>query len=421
MIVQPTLASKPTSDTQEHVKPWQALSQSLTFQSLDQKLWWEALGAVAGASMSRTGYSIEAQYKNLLLIYSTLIPSLGPYYACNQASRTWIDCMANPDGPLDISVNYQENSKCAFRMTIEPVGIHAGTQSDPVNELAAKQLLQNLDRIQPGADLSWFDHFEQVVVKNCDARQHRDTIQLIGCKSQHVVGVDFQDGLFMVKAYVSPLLSSAMTGKNFLEVMFGSLRTLSEEMNLNLDLKLVEEYLTGKDGVLGEKTYVSFDCKSPSESRIKIYSAMWVSSLNEVRDLWTLGGRLAGSMIEDGFAVVKKAWHLLLPRHLPNGDQSSRITVNFNWELSPKDGSISPKLYFLVDEDFDEHVSSAVVSLFNDLGWTDNAETHLSLEKEVYSIREFNGRTNVYIWLAIAYSAKGPYITVYSNPLEGAC
>ena len=52
------------------------------------------------------------------------------------------------------------------------------------------------------------------------------------------------------------------------------------------------------------------------------------------------------------------------------------------WELSPKDGSIAPKLYFLVDEDFDEHVSKAVVSLFRDLGWTKNADTHLSLEKE---------------------------------------
>ena len=254
--------------------------------------------------------------------------------------------MANLDGPLDVSVNYQENSKCAFRMTMEQVGIHAGTESDPVNELAAKQLLQNLDRMQTGADLTWFDHFEQIVVKNSDARRHQDTIQSITCKSQHVVGVDFQDGPFTVKAYVSPLLSSAMTG------------------------------------VLGEKTYVSFDCKRPTESRIKIYSALWVSSLEEVRDLWTLGGRLTGPMIEEGFAIVEKAWHLLLPRRLPNGEESGRMTVNFNWELSPKDGSIAPKLYFLVDEDFDEHVSKVVVSLFKGLGWAKNAESHLSLEKE---------------------------------------
>lgn len=290
--------------------------------------------------------------------------------------------MANPDGPLDVSINYQENSKCAFRMTMEPVGIHAGTETDPVNELAAKQLLQNLDRMQTGADLTWFDHFEQIVVKNSDARRHQDTIQSITCKSQHVVGVDFQDGPFTVKAYVSPLLSSAMTGTSFLEVMFGSLRSLTEKMSLRLDLKPVEDYLTGKDGVLGEKTYVSFDCKRPTESRIKIYSALWVSSLEEVRDLWTLGGRLTGPMIEEGFAIVEKAWHLLLPRRLPNGGESSRITVNFNWELSPKDGDIAPKLYFLVDGDFDEHVSKVVVSLFKGLGWAKNAETHLSLEKE---------------------------------------
>ena len=382
MTAQSTVSNGSTSEVQQIAQPWQALSQSLIFQSPDQKLWWDRLGPVAGISMSRTGYSIAAQYKNLLLLYSTLIPSLGPFTAPNQNSRTWVDCMANADGPLDVSVNYQQNSKCTFRMTIEPVGVDAGTPNDPVNELAAKQLLKNLDRAQPGLDLTWFKHFEQLMVKNSDARQHWDSVGPIGCRSQHVVGVDLHDGSFTTKVYVSTLLNSAVTGQNFIGVMFGSLRMLSEKMKLRLQLGVVEEYLKCKDGVLGEKTYVSFDCKSPTESRIKIYSAMWVDSLEEARDLWTLGGRLTGPLIEEGFAVVEQAWNLLLPRRLPNGEQSSRITVNFNWELSPEDGSVAPKLYFLVDEDFDEHVSSAVLSLFQRLGWTENAQTHRSLEKE---------------------------------------
>ena len=383
MTVRSTPTENITSKTQQNTTPWQALNKVLPFQSTDHKQWWEKLGPVTAESLRLSKYGIDAQYKNLLLLWSTLIPALGPFHAQYGKDRTWIDCMANPDGPLDVSINYQRNHKCTFRMTIEPVGLHAGTDSDPVNELAAKQLLQNLNHIQPELDLTWLDHLDQIVIKNSDARRQWDIIGPIRCRSQNVVGLDFRDGLFTTKAYISPLLNSAVNGGNFMQIMFGNLRSLSKKMDLRLELDMMEEYLTGKNGVMGEKTYVSFDCKSPTESRIKIYSALWVENLEQVRDLWTLGGRLKGSLIEEGFVVVEKAWNALLPRRLPSKEETtSRITVNFNWELSPKDGSIAPKLYFLVDEDFDEHVSNAVTSILEGLGWHESAATHRQVEKD---------------------------------------
>jgi DMATS type aromatic prenyltransferase len=362
-------------------QPWRVLSQFLPPQSIDHQLWWNKLAPVIGSSLSRTGYDIDAQYQSLLLVHSAIIPALGPFLNHESSNMTWTDCMANSMGPLDVSVNYQNDSKCAFRITIEPVGPYAGTDSDPVNEIAAKQLLQTLSHIQQGLDFSWFDHFDPMLIKNREARQHWHAISHIPCKSQTVVGIDLHEGHFTVKPYLSPLLNAAATGGDFLQTMFNKLRTLSSP---KLNLSVVEEYLSlRKDSVLAEKTYLSFDCKSPRESRIKIYTAMDMTSLEEVHELWTLGGRLSGPDIDNGFDMVSKMWNMIYPKPLAGGQLRESLTVNFNWELSPKDGSVAPKAYFLVDRDLDEHVSSALVSLFKEFGWKNHIKTHLTLEQEV--------------------------------------
>lgn len=376
-----TFTAPPPLERPMTKQPWRVLSQFLPPQSIDHQLWWNKLAPVIGSSLSRTGYDIDAQYQSLLLVHSAIIPALGPFLNHESSNMTWTDCMANSMGPLDVSVNYQNDSKCAFRITIEPVGPYAGTDSDPVNEIAAKQLLQTLSHIQQGLDFSWFDHFDPMLIKNREARQHWHAISHIPCKSQTVVGIDLHEDHFTVKPYLSPLLNAAATGGDFLQTMFNKLRTLSSP---KLNLSVVEEYLSlRKDSVLAEKTYLSFDCKSPRESRIKIYTAMDMTSLEEVHELWTLGGRLSGPDIDNGFDMVSKMWNMIYPKPLAGGQLRESLTVNFNWELSPKDGSVAPKAYFLVDRDLDEHVSSALVSLFKEFGWKNHIKTHLTLEQEV--------------------------------------
>ncbi|PKX94928.1 fumigaclavine A dimethylallyltransferase easL [Aspergillus novofumigatus IBT 16806] len=385
-----------------HEEPWKVLSRYLPSQSCDHQLWWERLAPVIGSSLGLTDYGLGAQYRNLLLIYSIVIPSLGPFPNKNGAKSTWIDCMANNAGPLDVSVNYQQGSKCAFRITVEPVGLHAGDQSDIINELAPKSLLQNLNHIQPDIDFTWFDHLDRTLILNTQqARQYWSLMEHLPCKSQTVIGLDLHEDSFTVKPYLSPLLNAAATGDNFLRVMFDNLRDLCSTSNLKLGLSKVEEYLSSTTHkIQGEKTYLSFDCKSPAQSRIKIYSAV------------------DGLDIDNGFRIVEKMWNRIYRCQMPAAKSREFLTVNFNWEVSPKDGNVAPKAYFLVSDDYDKHISLAVIDLFQELGWEDHIHRHKALEKVAYSAHDLEGRTDIYVWLAFAYSTgSGPYVTVYTNPL----
>ncbi|KAF9887237.1 hypothetical protein FE257_010365 [Aspergillus nanangensis] len=361
--------------------PWQVLARLLSSPSPDHQLWWNNLSPVIGSSLDESGYSIDAQYRTLLMIHHAIIPALGPFPHRDRTNVSWVDCMANSTGPLDISVNYQNDAKCTFRLTLEPVGPYAGTESDLVNETAGKQLLQVLCQLQPGMDLAWLDHLDPMIVKNREARQYWKAISHLPCKSQTVIGLDFhKDSSFTVKPYLSPLVKAVATGADFFQSMFQYLATVP---NAKLNLALLEQYMgSSKHSFQPEKTYLSFDCKSPSESRVKIYTAMDMTSLEEVYDLWSLGGRLSGPDIEKGFEIVTKMWTGIYPKPLAGGERRTSLTVNFNWELSPKDGSVAPKAYFLVDRDLDANVSDALVSLFTDLAWHSHVKTHLALDRE---------------------------------------
>lgn len=381
---QPTKTATQIAAIAESQKPWVLLSRVLQFQSPDHKLWWDRLAPVIGPTLEHTGYSRDAQYRNLLVIYSALVPSLGPFPNQTRSNLTWKGVLPNDSGPLEASVNYQQGPKAVFRIAIEPIGPHAGTEADPVNEFAAKQMLQRLCLIQPGVDFTWFDHLSPAIgIDGPEARKNWDSISHLPFKSHTTMGLDLNEGNFTAKSYLGPFVRSAITGKEGINIIFDGLRQLRDTNLLNLDWSAVEKYmLANREKLLVEKSYVSFDCKSPAQSRIKLYAEAHVTSLTEVYDYWTLGGHLQGTDIEKGFEIIEKMWKSLYHKELPNGKHREAMRVQLNWEMSPKDGSVVPKMYFLVRDDYDVHVSSAVVDLFEDLGWDEHIQTHKTIEKE---------------------------------------
>ncbi|PTU23109.1 hypothetical protein P175DRAFT_0475009 [Aspergillus ochraceoroseus IBT 24754] len=423
---------------------WKVLDRTLHFPNSDHKLWWDRLAPVLGPSLHLAGYDIEAQYRSLLAIYSAIIPSLGPFPNSNRTNVTWTHALCNKAGPLEASINYQQGAKCAFRLGVEPVGPYAGTDADPINEVAGKQLLQRLSHVQPGGvvDLSLFDYFASALgVDAHAARTHWDSLAGFPCKSHTVVGVDFHHHHhhgappFTVKSYFGTFVKSVVAETDVLRLTFDSFRRLlccpsstrpaaaaADDDDLHFDFSQVEEYVSAnRDRFMLEKSYVAFDCKAPAQSRVKVYVMASVASLREVYDFWTLGGRLRGADLEAGFGIVKRVWNAIYPQQLPSGGHREAMQIQVNWEMSLKNASVVPKIYLLVADDYDEHVSNAVVDLFEDLGWTEHIQTHRLLEKEAYSIHGdcgFQGRTDCYLWLAFAYSGRsGPYITVYTNPV----
>lgn len=365
-------------------KPWVLLTRVLQFQSADHKLWWDRVAPVIGPTLEHCGYSLDAQYRNLLVIYAAVVPNIGPFPNKDRTNLTWKGILPNDDGPLESSVNYQRGPKAVFRIGTEPIGPYAGTELDPINEFAVKQMLQRLCLIRPGIDLTWFDHLSPaIVIDGHDARKNWDSIAHLPFKSHTIIGLDLNEAGFTVKPYLGPAVKSVVTGVEGINIIFDSLRQLRDTKLLNIDCSAVENYLLSNRGKLFiERSYVSFDCKFPAQSRIKLYTEAIVTSLTEVYDFWTLGGHLSGPDIESGFKMIEKAWNSIYPRELPNGKPRESMQIQVNWEMSPKNGNIAPKVYLLVKDNYDEHVSTTVVDLFEELGWTENIETHKRIEEE---------------------------------------
>ncbi|KAL3468890.1 aromatic prenyltransferase [Aspergillus californicus] len=404
---------------QEH---WQALTQCLRFPTSDHERWWRRVAPTLGRALHETGYTPESQLRHLLLIYSAVIPFLGPYPILNKG-LAWRSCIAGHDGvPMDISVNYQKNSKQVIRMNFEPIGPHAGLHDDPINQYAAGDVHRVLARLQPGIDLTWYNQLEgQMVHKSDYVPQDETALVQFSNKTQMLFGLDFGEGSVVVKAYFFPLVRATATGTDWMRILFDSVRSLRVFTDkLQSEISAIETYFQSvRDRLLPEHSEVGFDCTSPTDqSRIKIYAAMKVSSLQDLYDFHTLGRYLQGSAIEKGFEILSQLWDMIYLNYLPDGRGREYLQVHCNWELSAHDAVPAPKIYFLVADELDEHVSGAVIGLFHGLGWHQQAEHHEALVKGFFDSQcGHKESTTLYTWLAFAYSeSAGPYLTVYFKP-----
>jgi DMATS type aromatic prenyltransferase len=345
------------------------------------------LAPVFGSSLAITGYSIDAQYRHLLKIYAAIIPSLGPFPNAAGTNITWRSAIR--PGPMEASVNYQGNGATLYRFTVEPTGPHAGTDADPVNDLAAAQLFQHLSHLQEGRlDLSAFGYLRPLLgVDGHEGRTHLDAIDALPCLFHTAIALDLKrdsDASYNVKLYLTPFMRAAMLATDVVSLLFDGLQHYRATTGSTIDFGHIEEFMRERQARLVlERTYVAVDCVDPRRSRMKIYTETAVTSLAEVYDFWTLGGRVAGPEIEKGFELVGKMWKALYPKPLPNGRQRDSMLVQMNWEISPdKPGRVSPKIYFTVIDDYDQYVSEAVVGLFKELGWSDQIQTHKRVEQE---------------------------------------
>ncbi|KAF9892027.1 hypothetical protein FE257_002991 [Aspergillus nanangensis] len=400
-------------------RPWQVLSLLLPFQSPEQKLWWDKVGSLIEIYLNCSGYSVDAQYRYLLMFHSIILPVLGPFPDPTRTNSPWPYFMNNGD-PCDLSINYQGSSAPCVRLGIEPIGPMAGTSQDPMNEYAARRLLEDLSRIQPDMDFQLFDHFrDALVLSNHKARLCWDGVQEHGIKAQGHIALDLHEHSLKVKAYCVPLLRSLTSGVPYVRMMIDSIKAIWKDHHpLTPGLSKVDEYLAATKHLLVDaRSCFSFDCEDLKHSRYKIYVGANVTSLKEAYGFWTLGGRLKGEAIDRGFQLMETIWKTMYARSLPNGKPREYIPFIWNWELSPTDSDPIPKAYFQVLDDYDDLVTEVITCLFGELGWAEHTATHQIIQERAYPAHDFGSSTQVYSWISLAYSqAKGPYITVYSNP-----
>lgn len=367
-------------------QPWEVLHRTLPFSSPEQRVWWENCASLINEYLSNTRYNTGSQYRHLLLFYAHFLPQLGPLPNEAWDNLHWRS-FVNPFGPpMEFSINYQGGSRCKFRMYFDPVdSLPGSTEGKDATEVpVVRNILHQMKQFQSDIDLTWFDHFDsEIGVSNQEAYQHlklksRDCLPY---DSQRCLGLDLLEESVLAKVYFSPLRKSIAMRSDPARVMFDAIAKLDHARNIAAALSKVRAYISSvRTQLLDPEIFCGFDCNDPERSRLKIYIGWSVMSLQDVRDCWTLGGRVKGQEIERGLDLVEQMWRFIYPSSRADNEKQP-LTMVWNWELTPHDPNPAPKAYFGFPEQSDDFASGVLTNLFTYLGWHDHIATHQAMMK----------------------------------------
>jgi tryptophan 7-dimethylallyltransferase len=334
--------------------------------------------------MTKSQYDIAHQYQHLLFIYRYVLPGLGPRPS-SSGQPQWYSFMTDDFTPLEISVNFHD-SKATVRFGFEPAGHLAGTEQDPGNRQAAQRYLSSLGpEVLPSVNLNWYQHFSR------DLLVAPDNIAAILAKlptnehqTQNMFAYGFRAGQTPMQAYIMHLLKSLETGKSEARLVCDSVLKLDNiKAPLAPALALVEAYIAAHEDLRLEA--LAFDCNDPRDSRIKFYLRTPHTSLRQVLDVYTLGGRLKDETTQAGIKILRELWPLLLdvPADYQEDDplpKSSHRTSGFLFNIHIRPGKTypEPQVYIPVKHygKSDMAVAEGLATYFRRQGWSDLADSY---------------------------------------------
>ncbi|KAL2839747.1 aromatic prenyltransferase [Aspergillus pseudoustus] len=316
-----------------------------------------------------------------------------------------------------MSTNYSKNGKLV-RIGLEPLGVHAGTSRDPLNQTALRLFYGELAIHFPHVDLSLLNHFESCF--SLSPEEYRLAASLPASEKNMQVrfaGFNFQrNGDIVPKGYFAFGAKATVQGVSKTVLALKALRTIN---SYSSDLKYIaavshlEDFLTST-GL--EPLVVGTDCIEFTKSRIKVYVKAPEFTTAGLRDLWTLGGRVNTSLRAKGLEIAEYLMGLMnyKPEHQRVDLEFSSLLANY--ELKIGSPHPKPQVYFPLHKVDDEEASDVITRFFDYLGWHGIATTFK--EDLISNMPSASWKENKKIqkWFAYAYSEAGVYLTVYYNP-----
>ncbi|KAL4903335.1 hypothetical protein BDW74DRAFT_179754 [Aspergillus multicolor] len=313
--------------------------------------WWQTSGRFLAALLEDAGYIRTAQHKILMFFSATITPFMGPARTTRDDSPQWRSFMTDDHHPIELSWDFGTGGKApTIRFSIEPLGIDAGTSSDPHNEHARSDFLEVLIRELPDMDLETFRHFEhELISRNPVDVNVLQEIQ--GHPSTIFFGFDLIRDKIRTKAYFFPGLKAKEEDRTNLQVVASVIATAPgcSPGQLNA-LRTFEDFVREHDAATPEFSLeidmLAIDLVPPTESRVKIYFRTRDTSFASVRQMMTLGQRLP--RVE--FGKLHRFWDALLdqagaPDDQPlSGADVSHRTAGLIYNVEIRSGSVHPKV-----------------------------------------------------------------------------
>jgi DMATS type aromatic prenyltransferase len=287
-----------------------SLTKALDFPNHDQELWWTKSAPLLARIMESANYSVHQQYQFLTLYNTLLVPHLGPF------QDTWHCSITHSGIGVEFSVNYQEHGVRTVRIGYEPVSYISGTARDQYNIITADNAMNRFARLQlPSFDTRLYTGFMKHLSLDIDEAKILKGAKLHSSKfkTQAAFGLDLKGEDVAVKSYVYPALKAHITGKTFRQLLDKAVQGQEDAVQYADAVTLVSDYMTAGN-CYNQYSFIGFDCKTPSSSRLKVYGAILDISWAKVAEIWTLGGRLADHKgNQTGLDLLEKLWGCLTP------------------------------------------------------------------------------------------------------------
>ncbi|KAL4978881.1 aromatic prenyltransferase [Aspergillus desertorum] len=280
------------SDGGTSTQAWKILSQTLPSRGPDVDAWWQLTGRHLAVLLDAAAYPIDRQYECLLYHYHYAAPYLGPAPREGASPATWKSTLQLDGIPFEFSWKWNTpGGEPDVRFGLEPIGPMAGTALDPLNHSAMREVLYKLSSAVPGADLTWTHHFLATLFDHDYAKYTRKAAAIRGSIGTSLVySLEFQRESTGLKTYFHP---RKLDQQAFLDIprWETSFPGATSKFPLPHSCPRIPKHEPGRP--TPQAICLSVDNCSPAKGRIKWYFNSPHTSFSAVREIMTLGGRIA--------------------------------------------------------------------------------------------------------------------------------
>lgn len=374
----------------------QKVAAAQPFDNEDQEFWWKATGTTFNNLLQKAGYTPEQTEYHLTWYRRYVTASLGPRPIAGQ-KYPFTTGPVRDGSNVEFSVNWKEKTQNArrIRFCIGAVDDKAGTKADPFGQYETERILTRMQETHvPDLSLKTFKIFtDHLFIKKEDEAAALAKIPSYIPRVTIWVAFDVQPQI-NAKVYFTLFNKVLETGIHPNQLLYNIAEDCDRQSGKSYDA-----------GVATFKAYVdsfenpdhapvshllSLDCAEGPDARIKTYVGSHARTLNEVKDLWTLGGRCYGPDVDAGIQALDQFWPIFFGLDPKAEDLANIATIpegmGLHTSVEFKSGSAMPelKLQFPVDtiSATDEELSHRLASFFRLRGNGEYADNFTADMKE---------------------------------------
>ena len=275
-----------------------------------------------------------------LLTVNLQVTQLGPASQLRNQPERWHSHLQQDGSPIEFSWTWNTVSggKPKVRYLIEPIGKFAGTELDPLNQQALRELLHSLATVVPSMDTTWSNYFWSTLYDHNSSKIYAQqqgtnagwaTITTL-CTELTPQGPKFRTNFFPRKHNQKGVFLSLKEWEDTfakLDPVNAARSSLHDFLASDAEGKLLRPLMVGVDNV------------NPTELHLEWFFVSPHTKFSSVREIMTLGGRvnLPGLNVQlaDLYDLIKAVTDLPLDacetdeiRPVSNGNSDVRSPEN---------------------------------------------------------------------------------------------